>query len=288
MKNILKLLPWIVLFLLACNGGGGGDALPSNGTGEMVVQMTDAPLDLNLVAEASLDVSEVKVHVSANGNSGFITLFSGPPITVNLRSLNNGIVKQLADAQLPVGSYHQVRLIITGARLVLTNGNVYSTAAGTINLTSLDTSGLKVFIEPKIDVVSGVSSTLLLDIDLSRTFLPIPSNNPLTATSFNILPVVTAHNLADTGEISGHVFQDDGAGGTIGVDAANVYIQPPGDPDPMNAIAGTATLPDGSFRVIGLLPGTYDVLATKELLQGTNPGQVVTLGNVTTADVTIQ
>jgi hypothetical protein len=283
----MKHFAWLAALLLsfACNDGSSGGSTP---TGQMVVQITDAPLDRSLVAEATIEVSAVRVHTDANGDSGFITLFSGPPITVDLLTLSNGVVQQLADAELPVGSYHQVRLVVTDARLVLTNGNVYSTANGNLDLTSLDTSGLKIFIQPKIDVVSAVSSTLLLDVDLSRTFHPIPSSDPLNATSFLLMPVVKATNLSDTGEVSGRVLQDDGVGGTIGVADASVFIQPPGDPDPLNAIAGTGTLPDGSYRIIGLLPGTFDVLATKGALQGTVPGQVVTVGNATTVDVTIQ
>jgi len=287
MKFSLESLPWLALLCLplACNGGNGGGSAP---TGEMVVQITDAPLDRSLIAQASIDVTAVKVHHDSNGDSGFITLYSGAPIAVDLLALNHAVVQQLADAELPVGTYHQVRLIVSAARLELTNGNVYSTAAGNLDLTSLDTSGLKVNVEPKIDVLSGVSSTLLLDIDLSRSFNPIPSNDPLNATSYLFLPVMKAHNLSDTGEIAGRVLKDDGLGGTIGVAEANVFIQPPGDPDPLNAVAGTGTLPDGSYRVIGLLPGTYDVIAIKAPLQGSVAAQVVTVGNVTTADVIIQ
>jgi hypothetical protein len=69
---------------------------------------------------------------------------------------------------------------------------------------------------------------------------------------------------------------------------ANVSIQPPGDPDPANSIAGTGTLSDGSWRVIGLQPGTYDVLATSGGLQGLVPSQIVILGNATLVDVLIQ
>ncbi|HUR29710.1 MAG TPA: DUF4382 domain-containing protein [Planctomycetota bacterium] len=288
MGIIVKQLALLAAFLLfACNDGSTGSS-STGAKGQMVVQITDAPLDRSLVASATIDVAQVKVHLSANGDSGFLTLFSGPPITVDLLALSNGVVQQLANAPLPVGTYHQVRLIVSDARLVLTNGNVFTTANGNLDLTSLNTSGLKVFIEPKIDVFGGVSTTLLLDIDLSRTFHPIPSNNPLTASSFQLMPVIKAHNLAETGEVRGRVLLSDGAGGTVGVADANVFVVPPGETDPLNAVAGTGTFNDGSFRIIGVLPGNYDVLAMKGVAQGTVAGQVVTLGNVTTVDVTIQ
>ncbi|HTF88666.1 MAG TPA: DUF4382 domain-containing protein [Planctomycetota bacterium] len=279
----------VLLGLSACHDGGGSSNSPSSAQiGHLAISITDAPLDRALVAQASIEVREIKAHTSSSANSGFVVLYSGVPITIDLLALNNGVTQLLIDAPVPVGSYHQVRLVVSDARLELTNGNVYSTANGNLDLTSLDTSGLKIFIQPDIEVVSNLSSTLLLDVDLSKTFHPIPANDPPNAASFQLMPVIKATNLTDTGEIRGRVLMDDGLGGTIGVPDANVYIQPPGDLDPANAIAGTGTLADGSYRVIGLLPGTFDVLATHSVLLGVVPGQVVTVGNATDVDVVIQ
>src|SRR5689334_7971185 len=154
MNSISRLLACLALIALplACNGD---PTSRPTATGSMVVQITDAPLYRNLIAQASIDVTAVKVHHSANGDSGFVTLYSGAPITIDLLGLNYAVIQQLADAELPIGTYHQVRLIVSSARLELTNGNVYSTAASNLQLTSLDTSGLKINIEPKIEVFRG-------------------------------------------------------------------------------------------------------------------------------------
>jgi hypothetical protein len=292
MKHILFLRTLIGLCLLlatfACGGSGGGGGSSSGLTGEMVIEITDAPLDRALVARALIDVSAIRVHTNAQSSSGFLTLYSGAPISIDLLTLSNGLTKLLVRADVPVGNYRQVRLVIDSALLELTNGNVYSTAGGNLTMTSTGTSGLKIFIQPDLVIQGGLSRTMLLDIDLSKTFHPIPANDPLNATSFKLMPVIKASNLSDTGELRGRVLEDNGAGGTQGVANANVSIQPPGDPDPANSIAGTGTLSDGSWRVIGLQPGTYDVLATSGGLQGLVPSQIVILGNATLVDVLIQ
>jgi len=290
MKHTVILRPLIGLCLLlasfACGGGGGGSS--SGATGEMVIEITDAPLDRALVARAEIEVTAIRVHSNAQADTGFLTLYSGAPISIDLLSLNNGLTQLLVRADVPAGSYRQVRLVIDSAELELINGNVYSSAAGTLGLTSTGTSGLKIFIQPDLVIQGGQSRTLLLDMDLSKSFHPVPANDPLNATSYLLMPVIKATNLSDTGAIGGRVLEDDGAGGTQGVANANVSIQPPGDPDPANSIASTGSLSDGSWKVIGLQPGTYDVLAISGLKQGLVPSQVVTLGNTTAVDVLIQ
>ena len=86
---------------------------------------------------------------------------------LNLRALRNGVRNVLVRTEVPSGTYRQVRVVITGAYLRLTNGNEYSTEDDTLHLTSQDTSGFKFFIDPAVDVQDGFSRTLLLDADLS-------------------------------------------------------------------------------------------------------------------------
>lgn len=283
MKRIFVVTAFsLVSLLAACGGGGGGSS--SSDTGELAVQITDAPPDYSIIAQAHVTVREIEIHSSATGNSGFTTLYSGPGIDIDLLALKNGVTSLLVRADLPPGSYHQLRLKIPDAYLELTNGNVYSTALGNLDLTSLNTSGLKIFIQPPIVVVSKLSRTVLLDFDISKSFHPIPANDALNADHYKLMPVIKATNLSDTGEIRGVVHIASGAG----VDLATVYVMPPGETDPANSVASTGTMGDGSYAVIGLSPGTYDVLAVKDPLSGSTLGVDVSVANVTTADVLVQ
>ena len=290
MKRTLSALLLAPLLVLAsCSGGGGGgSAVAGSGTGTLTVEATDAFLAHSQVDTARVYVTEIRAHKSATANSGFITLYSGPAKMLELTSLRNGVVQQLIQATVPSGTYHQVRLIFSDAYLKLVNGNEYSTALGNLKLTSQATSGLKVFISPSVVIGDGANEAILLDFDLTKTFHPIPANDPLNASSYKLMPVVKASSNSATGAIRGVVTKDDGSGTQVGVVGAGVYVLPPGEPDPTGAITSTASGPGGSYVVLGLDPGTYDVLAVEGALQGRANGVGVTAGNVTDANIVLQ
>ena len=249
--------------------------------------MTDDAFVYDIVQEATISVDRITVAHGADDESGFITIFEGAPMEIDVLHLRDGVTVDLANASLPAGDYGQIRLHVTDARLVLTNGRVYTTADDTIHLTSQDTSGFKVFIVPPVVITEGETTPVLLDIDLTQTFLPIPANDPLNATSYNLHPVIHVANLGETGGIEGTVSRDDGTGGTTPVANATVYVFPPGLTDPAQSVAATATNATGAYSVLGVQPGTYDVHALEGVNSATVAGVTVTVGAVTTVDVVL-
>ena len=270
---------------LGCGGSGGGGG-GGGGTGTISLSATDAPIDHTMVEEAVIRVDKIRVHPQADAEGGFITIYDDEPIELNLLELHNGITAELVTADVPAATYRQIRLHVESAVLRLVNGNVYDTADGSLHLTSQDTSGFKVFIDPPVAVISGFSTELLLDVDLSKTFLPMPADDPLEADTYSLHPVIRVANLSTSGEIRGVVSSDDGLGGLEPRDAATIYILPPGETDTANSIASTATDADGAYAVLGLPAGTYDVLATKGGLQERVDGVTVSVGSVTVVDIT--
>ncbi len=275
-----------VLALTAVSCGGGGSS--AGGTGHLQLLLTDAPFALDIVTSARIKVSAIRVHHDAQSDSGFTDLPDVTDLELELLDLQNGLTQELVDAELPAGSYGQIRLVVQEATLELTNGNIYSTTLGNMSLTSTDTSGLKLFVDPPIEVTSGGMTTLILDFDLSKSFHAIPANDALNATEYKLMPVVRVTNQTTTGELRGTVTEDDGAGGQAAVEAATVYVLPPGETDPLNSIATTGTDVDGHYAVLGLPAGSYDVLAIKDPKQGSVLGVDVVAGNVTTVDIVIQ
>jgi hypothetical protein len=122
---------------------------------------------------------------------------------------------------------------------------------------------------------------------MTHTFHPIPANDPLAATRYQMHPVIHVSNLEETGGIQGRVLRDDGAGGTTPVASATVYLLPPGDSDPDHAIATTGSNESGAFAFLGLEPGTYDLSAVHRDDAGSVAGVVVTVAHVTPVDITI-
>lgn len=285
MKNSLLLA--LSLTLGACSpAGGGSDAATAEATGTLYVEITDKFLSSSQVDEARITIGRIEIHSESDG--GFKTLFDGPPADVNLTNLQNGLRSLLVQSELPVGSYRQVRLILTDAYLRLTNGNEYRTGDGTMKLSSQATSGWKVFIDPEVVVVSGLGQTLLLDVDLGKTFKPTPANDPLNASTYKMHPVLRAVNLSDTGEIRGVVTVDDGTGDLVAAEGVDVHVFLPGETDPDQSVGSTVTMVDGDYAIIGLPPGLYDVEATDGTLSARVNGRTVAVANVTAVDLTIE
>src|SRR5687768_10478163 len=135
MKLSFSLFTAMLAILGGCSGGGGG----GSGTGTIEVLATDDPFAHAIVAEARITVSEMHLR----GPGGWITLLDGPPIELDLLDLRNGVTAQLGSAEIPVGSYDQLRLVVDEGYLKLIDDDEFSTALGNLHPTSTSTSGLK-------------------------------------------------------------------------------------------------------------------------------------------------
>jgi hypothetical protein len=278
----------LLLVATSCSSGdGGGGSGASGATGTLHVVATDSPFEHALVAAASIDVVKVRIHEDENAQSGFTTLYDGPPITIQLDQLRNGIMQALTSGVLPVGTYSQIRLHLSSATLELVNGNVYTTADGTLQFTNQSTSGYKITLDPPVDVPDGGVANVLLDIDLTKTFVPVPANDPATASKYILRPNVRAAVLELAGEVRVTVLESDGEGGTVGVPNASVYLLLPGETDVANSVASTATDAVGSAAILGITPGTYDVLAVEGARNDRADAVSVTAGNVTAVELVL-
>lgn len=305
----LTLISCAVLIAACSKSSSGG------GAGVLNLHVTDDPFQYDMVQSATLSVDKISIFTSSGsddqgddqgengdddsngpngsgnghdgGSGGPIVIYEGAPIVLDLFHLRDGITQLLNQSTLPAGSYRQMRLRITDAALVLVNGNSYSVADGTIHLSSECTSGFKVFIDPPLTIVRGGTANVLLDFDLTQTFRPVPPNDPLQADFFLLHPVIHASNLGHTGGITGSVTQSDGMGGQTPVEGATVYVLPPGQTDTTLAVATRGTSATGTYTVLGIAPGPYDVLAQKAALSGLAAGVTIVVGQVSTVDIQI-
>jgi hypothetical protein len=98
------------LILFACDGGGGSS---SGGEGTVSVGLTDAMS--NEFRAVCVTIDDVQVHKKGNGNgNNSWQSISAPnlPKTFNLYDLTNGVREEIGLADLEIGSYTQMRLII--------------------------------------------------------------------------------------------------------------------------------------------------------------------------------
>lgn len=288
MKLLLACIVPFALCAAACSDSGSSHhgAPPVSGTGTLELLATDDPFPFELVTDATIWVDEIRAH-RESPNAGFVTLYSGAPLEIDLLHLRNGVTQQLVHADVPAGTYDQIRLVISDAHLQLIDGDEFSTALGNLHLTSTGTSGLKLFISPPLQVVDGVARTLLLDVDLTKTFHAVPANDPLSANFYMLKPVIHVADLSTTGEVRGTVREDDGAGGLIGVENATVYVLPPGEHDLELADFSTATEFDGSFAFLGVDPGHDDIVAAFQGREVRVDDITVAAGSVTHVDLVL-
>lgn len=281
----------LLALLASCSGGAstgsGGPGGSGSDTGTLVLEITDAPIDPSRIERAAITVDRVQLHRDADADSGFVTIYDGDPVQFDLTALRNGLTQQFLAGSLEPGTYAQARLRVSDALLQLKTGEVFTTRANTIRLTSQDTSGFKVFFEPPLEVRAGVETRALLDFQLDRTFSPVPGNQLESASFFHLHPNVRTAVLQETGELRGVVTRLHDLGDPVAAAGAAVYVLDPGETDTSLAVASTLANEDGSFAILGLPAGPYDVRAQLDGLVGTATVDV-TAGGVTDVELLVE
>lgn len=246
----------VTALLAGCSDA--NDKVSADGTGRLVVRLTDKPFPYDLVSEANVTVFKVEARRvedaddsdGQEGGSPYVLLME-EEIDVNLLDLVNGLTMELADAEVPVGTYDLVRVYVKGVNVVLTDARTYD-----LKVPSGEQTGIKVFIEPGLTVTGGLSADLLLDFDVSRSFVAKGNANTLDRINgFNFKPVIKATNVSTAGTLAGQVtFMEEEV--ETGLEGAQVTVLAA---DTVNTTA--LTDPDGKYTIMGLLAGSYRVLA---------------------------
>jgi hypothetical protein len=181
----------LVLLGVGCGGGQ---------TGTVSVLLKDAPGNFD---EAVVTISEVDLV-----GSGGTTVLTTKKTTADLLKLTNATVELLKDVEVPVGTYSQLRFVITGG-YVLTGGVYYAssptyeglpqgvTATGMLQMPSYGQSGLKVDLPADAATVATGSHVILVDFDVSQSFGQDAGGSGMWA----MHPVMHATNIEFTGDV---------------------------------------------------------------------------------------
>ncbi|WP_297703759.1 DUF4382 domain-containing protein [uncultured Eudoraea sp.] len=244
------------IFLLGCSE----DLNNETSTGRLTVRLTDAPFPYDLISEANVTIFKVDARYKGDSMEGdennkeegysFVVLMEEER-DFNLLNLTNGITETLVDIDVPVGSYDLIRIYVKGVNVVLKDESKYD-----LKVPSGEQTGIKVFIKPSILVSGELSSDLLLDFDVGRSFIPKGNIKNISGINgFNFKPVIKACNMSFAGSVSGLVstMMD---GEIIGLENATVSVFETGTLDPIMA----PTDENGNYTVMGLNAGLYDVM----------------------------
>ncbi|HEU4402818.1 MAG TPA: DUF4382 domain-containing protein [Candidatus Polarisedimenticolia bacterium] len=112
----------VVLALPACSRSGSASLADQ---GQIQIHLTDAPIDLSNVSNVDVTITGVRVYPGVeemNGTDTAPIVVTSHPQTFNLMSLTGGATTLLASSALPAGFYQRIRLDISAARLVFTDG----------------------------------------------------------------------------------------------------------------------------------------------------------------------
>lgn len=239
----------IFIFLAGCN-----ESITDNDNtpGRLVVKVTDAPFPIDNIEAAMVTLTKVeirKVCDSVCDGNPFMVIWEDT-MTVNLLELRNGIVEELTNIEIPQGKYDLIRLYVDQASLKIKDGDTYD-----VKVPSGKQTGIKIFIKPAINVSGGLTSEVLLDFDLSRSFVMKGNmHSPHGINGFNFKPVIRAVNNTTAGRIAGLVSD------TSKVKLANAQVWVKQD----SVISTAFTDSLGHYALIGLPAGSYSIFATKE------------------------
>lgn len=175
----------------ACGGGGG------QGTGTIVVGITDAPVD---TAEAVvIHFTEVTLH----GPGGNTTIKVYDPVTdqpgrsIDLLQLQGGVWTGLFDDVVTAGHYSWIRLTLDLSQsYIQINGESYA-----LRCTSCENNGYR--LNRSFNVDTDGTMTLMLDFDLRKSI-----TDPSSGADYILRPTVRVVETAASGDIMGEIDQN--------------------------------------------------------------------------------
>jgi hypothetical protein len=185
--------------VLAVSGCGDSQA---PGTARFSVKLTDAA--------GPFKTAKVTIAAVYLQGSGGKTTLSSAPTTVNLLDLQNATLDLVKDAEVPTGSYTELRLVVTGGYVELQDGSIYAsspdyaglpagaTVTGQLRMPSFAQSGIKVTLPGTALEVTGPQKIVLIDFDVSQSFGQDAGNSG----AWVMHPVIKGAEIEATGTVS--------------------------------------------------------------------------------------
>ncbi|RKG70004.1 DUF4382 domain-containing protein [Corallococcus sp. CA054B] len=253
-----------LLFLAAC-----GDD-----TARVTLKLTDAPGDG--IEKAVVTISKVYLKGSVDKDAdgkGDVVLLS-EPVTTDLLTLANDTADLVKDAEVPAGTYKELRFVITGGYIQVKQDGVsriFATSAnyeglpdgaqvdGDLQMPSASSSGLKVKFDKDADVTitsDDDQKVILVDFDVAQSF----GKEAGGSGKWVMRPVIKGADM----EFSGNVEVTLEAGSVslpLGITQLSsfsaVLTNADGSRETLAFSASTGTTYVADFKY--LLPGTYQV-----------------------------
>jgi hypothetical protein len=222
-----------------------------DGPGKLSLKITDDPFNMSYVESATVTITKVEIRKAGGNNGNPFIVLSEDSITLDLSKLRNGITAELFNLVIPQGNYDQIRLYVDRASLKIKGQPV----AYNVKVPGGSQTGIKIFISPSLEVGGGLSAELLLDFDLSKSFVMRGNmDHSAGVNGFLFKPCIRATNNSTAGRIEGLVNDTS----KVNIVNAKVWVKQ----DTIISTAFTDSL--GHYAFIGVPAGTYSIFATQE------------------------
>jgi hypothetical protein len=196
------------------------------------VFLTDDPGDYQAVY---IDVKDVMINVTGDSTSGWQSLANVNRGTYDLLTLVNDRDTLLANADIPSGKLHQLRLVLGTENFVKVNNQMIK-----LETPSAQQSGLKLNVQQNIS--NGLLYKIILDFDVAKSINKTGNNK------YILKPVIRTVFESIGGSIKGNVTPYD-------FQTAVLVFRGPND-----TVASTYSgLSNGGYWVKGLEAGTYSL-----------------------------
>lgn len=256
-KNGMMFLAAITLLVTSCDQINDSE---NGGKGTVVLSLTDAPFPVSLVDQAVVTIDKIEIRSKAaeaatkeeaDKPALYTVLYEGVEKEFDLLDLQNGVTAELLSMDIEAGSYDLIRMHVTKAAVILKDGTNFD-----LKIPSGNSSGLKIKITPELVIESGVVSEVVLDFDVSKSFVVqgnIKSKNGIKGFMFK--PVLRAVCQKYSGIVAGKVFEN----ATTPLLEAHVQII-----SADTVLSSALTDAKGNYQMIGLPAGTYKMVCEKE------------------------
>lgn len=221
--------------------------------GTLIVRLTDAPFPIDMIDAATVNIAKVEIRKKSEGEEEgypYITVMEEPR-EFNLLDLRNGVMADLLEIKIEPGSYDLIRLYVDEAGIAV-KGYVEPFK---LKVPSGPQTGIKIFIDPAVNVVGGLSTELLLDFSVENSFLLQGNmNSPAGIKGFHFKPVIRAVNNSTAGSVEGVVVDAD----DVEMEGVSVWIEQE------TVITTASTDVEGYYSMLGLPAGFYNLFAAIE------------------------
>jgi hypothetical protein len=159
-------------------------------TDSRVTATTKSAINAELLTQFELTISKIELK---NSESGYVTVLESP-VTVDLRDFQ-GVLKNLGEQKIPVGSYTEILITVTGVKISY-SGNVYeSSVNGETSLSLGDlpgtvftpangvpdyfTSEMSFIIPVQFDIAESNTLSMRIQLDVLPSCYEISFNCPV-------------------------------------------------------------------------------------------------------------